>query len=94
MQARAHIFVAGKVQGVYFRSWVEDRAAELGLTGWVRNTEDGNVEIVAEGEKPKLERFVGKVKLGPPAARVKKMDVSWQPAKNEFKTFEVKYEWL
>lgn len=92
--ARVHVRIEGKVQGVYFRSWAVDRAQELQLTGWVRNAEDGAVEITAEGEKAQLEKLISMMKMGPPAARVKEVKAVWQPFKNEFKHFEIKYEWL
>jgi len=88
---RVHIFVSGLVQGVFFRSETRARAEELGLFGWVRNLPDGQVEILAEGEKEKLEKLVEWVKRGPEIARVNGLDVEWQEYKGEFKDFEIRY---
>ena len=56
-EKRVHIFVSGLVQGVFFRDSTRQKAQELGITGWVRNLIDGRVEIVAEGEKGKGEKW-------------------------------------
>ncbi len=89
---RVHIFVSGFVQGVFFRSETRAKARELGLFGWVRNLEDGRVEIVAEGEKEKLEKLVEWAKKGPDLARVNGLDVEWSESKSEFKNFEIRYD--
>jgi acylphosphatase len=67
----ARLFVVrGRVQNVGFRYFVEDAARREGLTGWVRNRSDGSVEVRAEGDREALDRFEGKLRTGPPAARV------------------------
>ncbi|MDI6602534.1 MAG: acylphosphatase [Patescibacteria group bacterium] len=91
-KARVHIFVSGLVQGVFFRSETRARAEELGLFGWVRNLENGKVEILAEGEKEKLEKLVEWTKKGPASARVNGLDVEWQEYKGEFSQFEIRYD--
>lgn len=66
-----HLRVTGVVQGVGFRWYVSQAARRLGLAGWVRNLDDGTVEIAASGEEQgMLDDFVGQVRRGPPAARV------------------------
>ena len=55
---RVHIVVLGKVQGVYFRQSTRQQALALGVSGWVRNRNDGSVEVVAEGPEAAIERFV------------------------------------
>ena len=75
---KAHLFVSGLVQGVFFRDSTRLKAEELGVTGWVRNLSDGRVEIMAEGEKEKVEELVEWVKKGSSAARVDNLDVEWQ----------------
>ncbi len=55
---RMTVFVRGRVQGVGFRWWTRARARELGLNGWARNTDDGRVEVVAEGERAELDRLL------------------------------------
>ncbi|MGE4551723.1 MAG: acylphosphatase [Desulfovibrionaceae bacterium] len=69
-EPQLHAVVTGKVQGVYFRAWTRDAALSLGLTGWVRNLPDGNVETVALGPAEVLERFRAMLRQGPPLARV------------------------
>ncbi|PIR71617.1 MAG: acylphosphatase [Candidatus Nealsonbacteria bacterium CG_4_9_14_3_um_filter_37_13] len=91
-KVRVHLFVSGLVQGVFFRSKTRARAEELGLFGWVRNLEDGRVEILAEGEKEKLEKLVEWAKKGPDSAKINGLDVEWQEYKGEFKDFEIRYD--
>mgnify|MGYP005858153251 CR=1 FL=1 len=91
-KARVNIFVSGLVQGVFFRSETRAKAKELGLFGWVRNLANGRVEILAEGEKEKLEKLVDWAKRGPTSARVDGLEVDWQEYKDEFKDFEIRYD--
>ena len=72
---RVHAVVLGRVQGVFFRASVVERARELGLRGWVRNRADGAVELVAEGDEAKVANLVAWCHEGPPAARVERVDV-------------------
>ncbi|MEO0091767.1 MAG: acylphosphatase [candidate division WOR-3 bacterium] len=88
---RVHIIVSGRVQGVFFRDFTRRKAQSLGLTGWVRNTDDGNVEIVAEGEKDKLDKLIEAVKIGPASAIVKDCQVKRQECTNEFQDFQIIY---
>ncbi len=88
---RAHIWVSGRVQGVWYRATARDVAQRLGLTGWVRNLPDGRVEIVAEGDETTLEEFIKWCWEGPPLARVDNVEVVWEPFKGEFDTFFVRY---
>lgn len=88
---KAHLFVSGLVQGVFFRDNTRLKAEELGVTGWVRNLSDGRVEIMAEGEKEKVEELVEWVKKGSSAARVDNLDVEWQEYVEEFASFEIRY---
>lgn len=88
---RVKIKVKGKVQGVFFRAHTQEKASRLGLTGWVRNTEDGGVETIAEGGRKALEDLVSWCREGPPAAVVKSVDVEWLKASGEFKGFMISY---
>ncbi len=88
---RAEITVAGKVQGVFFRANTQDRAKELGLTGWVRNTPDDTVVAIVEGDKENVEKLIAFMKKGPPGAQVQEVKVSWAESTNEFEDFEVRY---
>jgi len=86
-QARLHLVVSGRVQGVFFRGATVDEARSLGLTGWVRNRPDGRVEIVAEGRRASLEMLLAWAHRGPPAARVDQVEASWLEFHREFQTF-------
>ncbi|HEX9220038.1 MAG TPA: acylphosphatase [Gemmatimonadaceae bacterium] len=68
-----HIEIRGRVQGVGFRWFVVDKAEQLSLAGWVRNTPQGSVEIAAAGQRDALERFETAVKAGPHGARVEEV---------------------
>ena len=84
--------VHGRVQGVYFRAYVAERARELGVYGYVRNMPDGtSVEVVAEGEKTVLEKLLDYLKTGPPAAMVIKVETEWSEYSGNFSGFKIKY---
>jgi acylphosphatase len=67
--------ISGRVQGVGFRYFTEAAALREGILGWVRNTPDGRVEVVAEGDAEALERFARSLGHGPRGARVERVDV-------------------
>lgn len=89
MKARAHVYVTGRVQGVFFRAETANLAHRLDLAGWVRNTHDGRVEAVFEGEKRNVEEAVEFCGRGPLGAQVSKLDVEWVDWKGEFRDFRV-----
>jgi acylphosphatase len=62
--SRAHVYIRGKVQGVFFRASTKDQASMLGLKGWVKNCLDGDVEAVFEGEKAAVDNIVNWCKKG------------------------------
>jgi acylphosphatase len=74
-----HVRVEGRVQGVGFRYYVLEKAQALGVRGWVRNRWDESVEILAQGERNVLERFIALVQRGPRSAFVSRMEADWQP---------------
>jgi acylphosphatase len=90
-QARVHVWVTGQVQGVGFRAFVQQSGAVFGLTGWVRNVGYDQVETVAEGPRPVLERFAAAVQTGPRASQVEQTRLEWEKPTGEFKRFEVRY---
>ena len=90
-KARAHIYIDGRVQGVFYRGFTQDLALSLGLTGWVRNLRDGRVEAVFEGDKKFVEEAIRQCHIGPPASRVTGIDVQWDPYAGEEKDFSVRY---
>jgi len=63
---RVHVFVTGRVQGVFFRAETKSKADSLNLTGWVRNLPDGRVETVFEGEKERVDTMIEWCRQGPP----------------------------
>jgi acylphosphatase len=65
-----HFLVSGRVQGVFYRAYTQDMARQLGLTGWVRNLPDGQVELVACGDESGLTRLEQWLRQGPPHAQV------------------------
>ncbi|MBI3971704.1 MAG: acylphosphatase [Chloroflexi bacterium] len=92
MNERLAATVHGRVQGVGFRYFVQTEARRLRLSGYVRNCPNGRrVEVVAEGDRPSLERLVGAVRQGPPGAYVERVDVSREPASGEFSGFSVRH---
>lgn len=89
MKARAHIFVSGQVQGVFFRDNTRRWASSLELKGWVRNLTDGRVEVLVEGDKDKIEALVVQLREGPPMSHVENVEVSWEEYKGEFTDFRI-----
>lgn len=90
-EARAHVYISGKVQGVFFRAYTRDKARELGLKGWVRNLSDGRVEAVFEGAREKVEEMLRWCHRGSPYARVSSVEVHWEPPSGRYGSFEVRY---
>jgi acylphosphatase len=81
------------VQGVGFRWFVEREAAMLGLAGWVRNNDDGTVEVLASGSDEQLQSLRAKLKQGPRAARVDTVDENPAEAPKELKSFSIHGAW-
>lgn len=88
---RAHVFIQGYVQGVFFRDTTRRRAQSRGVTGWVRNLSDGRVEAVFEGDEQAVQQMVKFAHEGPPRARVTNVDVEYGEYAGEFDTFSVRY---
>ena len=72
-----HLFAHGRVQGVFYRAKTQKVAEGLGLNGWVKNCDDGSVEIHAEGDKAKLEELIEWCRKGPALASVSNIDLNW-----------------
>jgi acylphosphatase len=89
--ARMTAIAHGRVQGVFFRDFTRTQAIALGLTGYVRNLPDGTVETVAEGAREALESFLAQLRMGPPSARVDRVEVQWGDHRGEFARFEVRF---
>lgn len=88
---RAHLWVSGRVQGVFYRASTADQARGLGLAGWVRNLPDGRVEAVAEGPSTAVEALIAWAREGPRLARVTDVEVAWEPLSGERESFDVRY---
>lgn len=84
-----HLRIEGRVQGVGYRAFVEMRAAELGLYGWVRNRRDGSVEAVVQGSNAAVDAMLDQCRSGPPAARVDRVEVVGEGV-GPFNAFEVR----
>lgn len=89
-EACLHCYVTGRVQGVFFRANTQKQAQRLGLTGWVKNMDDGRVEVMANGEQLQLAELKKWLAKGPLGARVKKLD-SETLAPQTFNEFQIKY---
>jgi acylphosphatase len=86
---RAHVFIAGRVQGVAFR-WETQRVAEKHqVRGWVRNLPDSRVEAVFEGLRPQVNAVLDWCREGPAIARVDEIDIQWEDFKGEFEDFAI-----
>ena len=88
---RVHLFVSGRVQGVFFRTETQRKAKKFGVSGFVRNLPDGRVEAILEGEREKVEKVIEWARRGPFFAKVKKVDVKWEEYKKEFEGFNIIY---
>lgn len=86
--AAVHMFVHGRVQGVFYRAKTQKTAEALGLAGWVKNCHDGSVEIHAEGSKKKLEELVAWCRHGPAIASVSNIDLNWTEAEG-LRSFDI-----
>ena len=84
-----HAIIEGHVQGVGFRYFVSEQAQRIGLTGWVRNVFDGQVEIVAEGERADLETLLKYLQHGPSGAYVSDVTEEWTPASGKYGRFSI-----
>ena len=90
MLSRVQLLINGRVQGVCYRAFTQDQARKLGLTGWVRNLQDGRVEAELEGRRELIEQAILACKTGPTGARVIDMDITWKSPLGE-KQFEIRY---
>lgn len=87
---RLHAVIDGHVQGVGFRAFVVEIAESMEVTGWVRNTFEGNVEVLVEGYRENLDIILEYLRRGPRSAFVTRVDQAWSEATGEFERFEVR----
>jgi len=90
MKIRAHLFISGMVQGVFFRVEVRKEAKMRSIFGWIRNVSDGRVESIFEGEKENVGKLITYCKRGPQGAKVTNIDVTWEEYIGKFKSFEIR----
>ena len=88
---RLHALFKGRVQGVGFRYTAEAIAHEAGVTGWVRNLPDGDVEILAEGTEQALSAMLEKIQSSQLGRHIRKTETEWQEYRNEFTEFRVEF---
>jgi len=91
MLVARRIVVSGRVQGVGFRWFVLERASIEGITGWVRNLPDGDVEVMAEGDAEAMDRFERSVRQGPRGARVDDVTTDILAPTGRFPTFTARH---
>jgi len=89
-QIRAHIWIKGRVQNVGFRAYVEYKALQIGVLGWVRNIGQDTVETVAEGTRIQIDEFIEMVKQGPGASHVDEARIEYEPLTDQLSGFTVK----
>jgi acylphosphatase len=88
---RAHVIIAGRVQGVFFRAETQRAARRLGVAGWVRNRPDGTVEALFEGPEATVHQAIDWCWQGSPMAHVNDVSVRWEDYTGEFNSFSVTY---
>jgi len=92
MSKRIHVFYSGRVQGVGFRYTAQSIAQDLGVGGWVKNLNDGRVELVAEQTEEILREFLERIKKYF-SSYIRNVEVNWEQASGEFKDFEIRFFW-
>jgi len=89
--ARLHVFVTGRVQGVFFRAHTKEMAHTFGLSGWVRNLPDGRVETVYEGKREVVDAMTAWLHTGPAMASVYSIDIHEEPCTGAEGDFTIRY---
>ena len=90
-KVRAHAFISGRVQGVFFRMETQRAAQRFGVFGWVRNRRDGTVEALVEGDKHQVDAMLDWCNEGPAHAHVTDVKVDREEYAGEFDSFEIRY---
>lgn len=86
-----HLYISGKVQGVYFRQGMKEAAEKNNVNGWVRNLPDKRVEAVLEGAESNVEAVMDWSRIGPPGGVVEDLQIKEEKHKGEFSNFEILY---
>ncbi len=87
-----HIIISGKVQGVFFRKNAKQKANELKLYGWVKNTANDTVEALVQGNETDINKFIDWCRQGPPKAEVEHVDIAEKETDNSLKEFAIVHE--
>jgi acylphosphatase len=90
-KGRVHVLIGGRVQGVAYRYFAEKYAISFGITGWVRNLPDGRVEVLAEGGREDIDRFLARLRAGPRLALVDDFEIAWEEPTGEFPDFRITF---
>jgi len=91
MKSTVHVVISGRVQGVWFRANTKQKAEQLGMTGWVRNTADGKVEALFEGDEKHIQEMIDWCHRGPPMAQIDNVEITEQSSSNGFDGFSIKH---
>lgn len=91
MMTNVYVLISGRVQGVWFRASTKQKAEQLGLKGWVRNTNNGCVEAVFQGNENQVSEMINWCRYGPPLAKVDKVNVIKKKSEDLFKDFIIKH---
>lgn len=87
---QARINIQGKVQGVFFREFINKAARKFGLKGYVKNMRDNSVDVVAEGDEESINSLIAECRKGPLMAHVENIDVEYGKPENEFDNFYIR----
>jgi len=88
---QVHLIISGRVQGVFYRYSTQREATRFGLTGWVKNLRNGDVEAVIEGEEGLVEEMIKWCWQGPPGARIQDIKIERKPSTGDFSDFLIDY---
>ncbi len=92
MKIQLHVMISGRVQGVWYRACTKQKAEELGLMGWVKNTPDGNVEAIFEGEESTVKKIIAWCRVGPPLAQVDDVKIIRKRVIGNFTDFAILHD--
>lgn len=90
MLKQVHLYIKGDVIGVGFRAWTKIQAKIIGVTGWMRNKDEGSVEAQIQGEEEKVNQIIESIKKGSPVSHVVGVEIFWQEPKEIFDQFDIK----
>jgi acylphosphatase len=90
MAVRVQALISGYVQGVGYRWYARQQALVLGLAGYARNLRDGRVEVVAQGPREAIERYLDALRRGPEGADVADVEINWTPANDDLSGFPIR----